>query len=90
MQIKGHPLTVRSVDFSPDYKTIATACDDEKVRLWDAITGQQFYALLGHTDRINAVAFSPVGKTLASCDHKGNVFLWKTADLAHPHTGISH
>ncbi len=80
LTMTGHPLTVRSVAISPNAKTIATACDDEKVRLWDAETGQQFYALLGHSARINAVAFSPDGKTLASCDHKGKILLWKTGD----------
>jgi WD40 repeat protein len=86
----GHPLTVRAVAFSPDFKTIATGCDDEKVRLWDTVTGQQFYALLGHTDRINAVAFSPDGKTLASCDHKGKILLWKTRDPVGPSSVVGH
>ena len=90
MTMTGHPLTVRSVAFSPDFKTIATACDDEKVRLWDTVTGQQFYALLGHSDRINAVAFSPDGKTLASCDHKGKILLWKTRDTVRPSSIAGH
>ena len=30
MTMTGHPLTVRSVAFSPDFKIIATACDDEQ------------------------------------------------------------
>jgi len=78
----GHPLPVRSIAFSQDNLTVATACDDERVRLWDAVTGQYYYTLLGHAARINAVAFSPDGKFLASCDHAGVIYLWQTDDSA--------
>ncbi len=71
-------MPVRSIAFSPDNLTVATACDDERVRLWDAVTGQYYYSLLGHAARINAVVFSPDGKILASCDHAGVIFLWQT------------
>jgi WD40 repeat protein len=75
--IGQNPLPVRSVAFSRDDLTIATACDDDKVRLWDAATGQYFFALLGHKAQINAVAFSPNGRALASCDHQGVIHFWK-------------
>ena len=48
--------------FSPDGRTLAAACGDAKVRLWDPITGQVMLVLEGHSQRVNAVAFSPDGR----------------------------
>ena len=71
-----HTQEVHSAVFSPDGRRIVTASMDAQV--WDAVTGQYYYTLLGHAARINAVAFSPGGKTLASCDHAGVIYLWQT------------
>ena len=43
-------VTVSSVCFSPDGKTIASASWDDTVRLWDATTGQHIRTITGHTD----------------------------------------
>ena len=72
------------MSFSPDGLTIATGCDDGKVRLCDTETNQIILSLDGHHARVNAVAFSPDGRTLASCSHGGEVFLWRTGRLADP------
>jgi WD40 repeat protein len=57
---------VNSVAFSPDGRRLATAGDDQTVRVWNAATGQQQLVLLGHTDRVQAVRFSPDGRRLVS------------------------
>ena len=44
----GHFAALRDVAWSPDGSTIATAADDGSARLFDAATGQQRAALLGH------------------------------------------
>ena len=55
----------RSVLFSPDGKTLATA-NKEEILLWDVDSGQLKNTLEGHKFQIHSVLFSPDGKTLAT------------------------
>ena len=40
---------MNSVAFSPDGKRLASASEDNTVKVWDAATGQELLTLKGHT-----------------------------------------
>jgi WD40 repeat protein len=57
-------------------QTLASASDDNTIRLWDATTGAWNQTLNGHNGPVSAVAFSPDGQTLASASWDDTVRLW--------------
>jgi WD40 repeat protein len=79
---------VSAVAFSPDGRLLAGCrwSGENQVRIWDAGTGRQRYALAGHDAGCTCVAFSPDGKRLASGDayhnrmgqYEGRVCIWDT------------
>ena len=68
---------VFDVAFSPDGRSIAAACSDKSLHLFDVQTLAHRRTLRGHKDQILSVAFSPDGKLLASASWKGEVRLWE-------------
>ena len=71
-----HVISISSLAFSPDGKTLASATSGG-IALLDLSTLQVKKSLSGHTDRVNSVAFGPDGQTLASGSEDGTVLIWE-------------
>ncbi len=76
---------VRSIDlpsdgawvaWGPDGTTLATACGDMKIYLWDAATGRRKAVLEGSTNAGLYASFHPSGMLLASNGWEGRLRLW--------------
>ena len=67
---------VKSVVFSPDGQTLASASYDNTIRLWDVVTGEQKQVFTGHKGSGRNVWFSPDGQTVASASYDNTVRLW--------------
>jgi WD40 repeat protein len=74
LRAKGGP--VHDVAFRPDGKTLAAACQDGTVELWEVLTAGRRAALRGHTDAVRCVACRGDGKLLASGSSDKTVRLW--------------
>jgi WD40 repeat protein len=78
-RMQGHGGPVRSLAFSPDGHTIASASDDATLRMWST-TGVSAPVVLEQDLPPTRVAFSPDGTLLASGDSGGTVLLRSAQD----------
>jgi WD40 repeat protein len=74
MALSGHTNGARSVEFSPDGKTIATTSSAGEVTIWETSSGQELFNLPGSIAR-----YSPDGAHLASGSQDGTLTLWDFA-----------
>jgi tetratricopeptide (TPR) repeat protein len=70
------PAGINDLAWSRNGGALATACDNNRVQLWDPQTGEQRGEIRKHTQRVNALAFSPDGKLLATASDDTLVVLW--------------
>ena len=68
--------TIKSLDISPDGRTLVGGSEDGKIGVWDTQTGQVRFQLSGHNKPISAIAMSADGQTLISASENGTIKAW--------------
>ena len=68
--------TITDLAFSPDHRSLASAARDNKIRIYDADSGQELQTLVGHAAPVSCVAFYAFGRILASGSSDRTVRFW--------------
>jgi WD40 repeat protein len=75
----NEPFSQVKVAYSPDGRHIASTSWDQKLRVWDTDSGQEFLVLDGHLKENFALAYSPDGRYIASAGEERTVKVWDSA-----------
>ena len=77
--LEGHSMPVRDLVFSPDRRTLYTACDDGHAHAYDAHHGSLLDALPGHKSWVLAVPATSDGRGLVTVGADAKTKLWDIA-----------
>jgi WD40 repeat protein len=73
--------SITAVSFSKDGRTLAGACAQAEIRLWDVETLKPLAPVRGHRDDVRMVEYAADGQTLISGSNDTTALLWKAAGL---------
>ena len=73
------PEAILSLAVTPDGTQLVQGLPSGAIRVVDLRTGQEGFALAGHTGPVNGLAISPDGRTLASGSQDNTVRVWSVA-----------
>ncbi|MDD5208305.1 MAG: WD40 repeat domain-containing protein [Elusimicrobiales bacterium] len=80
--LTGHNDGVLTLAFSPCGKFLATAGEDNTIRLWDNPDGIQIQSIQAHKGDVRCVAFDPDGDVFASASWDKTIKIWQTSDCS--------
>lgn len=88
--LEGHAKAISALAYSPDGSMLisATGAGEAQVRLWDAASGEELFALVekGGLDPVIGVGFSPDGSQVSAAWGSGKIMIWNTADGSEANT----
>jgi len=74
--LEQHTGSVTALAFSPDGSLLASAAEDNTVRIWEVSTGEEIHCLeSGQSDQAHFVAFNPTGTMVAASGNSG-IRMW--------------
>jgi WD40 repeat protein/tRNA A-37 threonylcarbamoyl transferase component Bud32 len=75
--LKGHSSWVLALAASPDGQMLVSGGLDDRIIVWDLLSGDADKILSGHTKPINGLAITPNGKTVVSCSDDISIKFWR-------------
>lgn len=81
-QSAGHGTRINALAVSPDASMVATASDDQTVKLWSAADGALLHTFSDTRWQATSVTFSADGAILACGDYEGRLRLYNTTTFS--------
>lgn len=89
-RILEHPGWVGGIAISANNETLATACSDGHIRLWDTASGKLLTTYDAHSDAVVSVAISPDCQSLATGSYDQTAKIWDVASREVRHELAGH
>lgn len=74
--LTGHTSWVTCLAIAPNSHILASGSLDDRILIWNLLTGETLRGFSGHTKSINGLAISPDSNLLASCSDDDTIKLW--------------
>ena len=92
VQLVGHEALINDIQYDKHSDLIATASDDQTVRLWKTDTSAPYHEFRQHHSSVRSVAFQPqtepdsTSRILASASFDGTLSIYDVTNLTHLYT----